>query len=147
MDFTALDTKAAAEAGAAISLLNPFTDEPLLLDDGSAVSITVLGADSAKMREYSRQVTDERLAATQAAQSKNKKAPIVTIGKLEREKFEGLAAVTVSWNVFPLDGEVLACTEANALRLYADPRFPWIAEQLNSAVVDRARFFKKPSTS
>lgn len=145
MDFTALDTKAAAEAGATIPLLNPYTDEPLFLDDGTPASITIMGSDSAAMREYSRQITDERLAAAQEAQNKNKKAPVVTIGKLERQKFEGLAAVTLRWNVFPLDGEVLKCTEANALRLYSDPRLPWIAEQLNTAVVDRARFFQKPS--
>lgn len=142
MDFNALDTKAAAEAGAAIPLENPFTNEPLFLDDGSPVTITVMGADSAVMREYVRQITDDRLAAAQ----KDKKR-VVTIGKLEREKVEGLAAVTVAWNVFPLDGETLACNKTNACRLYADPRFPWIIEQIDRAVVDRARFFKKPSAS
>lgn len=140
-DLAALDTKAAAEQGTAVQLENPITGEPLIDGQGDPVTITVLGMDSAKMRHYMRTVNDRHLE-----QFRRQKNPL-TSEHQEKEKIEGLAKVTVGWSGIALDGHVLEFNEANARMLYSDPRFPWIVEQLDKAVADRARFFKAASAS
>lgn len=142
-DFALLDTKAAAETGAVIFLDDPFSGEPLLDDDGVPLSITVLGADSEKVGKAIRANADKRIARIQKrgsvedAWSETQRADTIST----------LAKATVAWHILPVDGVVLECTEANARKFYGDPRFPWVVEQLDKAVVDRKRFFKNSSAS
>lgn len=140
-----LDTKKVADAGVTIALTDPYTAEQLTLADGSVMSITVLGRDSAKMREYVRKVTDKRLE-----ELRKNKSQSFSLEESESEKAGALAAVTVAWNLPPIDeGSTVAppCTESNARALYSDPRFPWIVEQLDAVIADRASFFKAASTA
>ena len=141
IDLASLDTKTPAEAGVVVQLDNPFTGEPLTLDDGSPCTITVLGQDSAKMRAYTRQVTDRNIERLRKGRDAMKSEAA------EADRIGGLATVTTAWNLFPLDGQTLDCTERNAKKLYSDPRFPWIVEQLEKAVMDRARFFPRASSN
>lgn len=141
LDFAQLDTKTAAEIGAEMILENPKTGEPIVLADGSFASITFQGPDSAKVRAFQRRHTDDVIEAAR----KGKSPPSAEAN--ERRTIGELAAITLRWNVPPLDGQTVPCNEANAKRLYGDPRLPWIVEQAVRFVADRVRFFKSASTN
>jgi hypothetical protein len=141
LDFADLDTKTPAEAGAELHLENPKTGDPIYLADGSPATITFMGPDSAKVRAFQRRHTDDALEA-----ARRNKSPISAEAS-ERRTVGELAAITLRWNVPPLDGQPVPCTEANARKLYGDPRLPWIVEQAVRFVTDRARFFKSASTN
>lgn len=140
LDMSAFDTKAAAEAGTFVHLENPFTAEPLFDDAGVPIGITILGGDSGKVHNELRKIADRRLERIQ------KQRTIVTDSEVSRkEDINTVAAATVSWHLFPFDGVELECTESNARKVYGDPRFPWIMEQLEKVIGDRKRFFKSSS--
>jgi hypothetical protein len=141
-DLNTLDTKTAAEQGIVVELENPLTPEkPFVDDDGAPYSITILGGDAGKVRQKDRKQLNRILTAIR----KNKDAD-AEAG--EQDNIDRLAAATLAWHLPALDGETLpAPTEHSARKLYSDPRFPWIIEQLTKAIGDRARFFKKSSSS
>lgn len=141
-DFGNLDTKSAAEGGTVLPLDNPFTNEPLVDSDGKAVTITLLGLDSAKIRGIARKLNDKRMTDIRRGRNTEYDSEIV-----DAEKAQLYAAATVAWEGIKLDGAVLECNEKNARRLYGDPRFPWLVEQIDRAIADRQRFFKKASPS
>ena len=139
-DFAALDTKTLAEKGITVELLGP-DGEPLLDDDGKQFWIRMLGADAGKIRAKHRQTLD------QAFEKYRKGKHGSAAEEQEREDVAKLAAAVLDWYVPTLDGETLACTEANARKLYGDPRFPWLVEQLKERIGDRAGFFANRSTN
>ena len=142
-DLSTLDTKAPAEQGLVVELENPFEPEkPFVDDDGVPYSITILGADAGKVRAAEKKQLNRILTAIR----KNKDAD-AEAG--EQDNIEKLAAATLAWHLPSVDGEVLPNppTERAARKLYSDPRFPWIVEQLTKRIGDRARFFKKSSSS
>lgn len=142
MDLVQFDTKSAAEAGCVVNLDNPFTGEPMLDDDGSNFFIKILGGDSGKVSDALREIADRRLERVQ----KTRKL-IADSASQHADDVNTLALATLEWKLPPIDGEVWACTEPNARKLYGDKRFPWIMEQLEKVISDRKRFFKKSSTA
>lgn len=142
MDFSTLDSRAAAESGAVIDLLDPRSGEPLLDDDGKPYWIEIIGMDSAKLRAVSQSIVGKRVTNIRKGKGVEYDADAE-----DAEKFRLYATATKSWNVPTFDGQVLECNEKNARKLYADPRFPWIAEQIDKEIANRARFFKKASPS
>lgn len=142
LDMSQLDTRAPANEGANIELENPFTGEPLEDDDGKPYYIEIFGGDSDKVQEQLRRIADRRLERIQ------KKRTIETDSTVGRkDDINTLALATKSWYIMPVDGETLECNEHTAKRLYSDKRFPWIFEQLEKAIGDRKRFFKKNSAT
>lgn len=142
-DLNALDTKAASEQGIVVELEHPFTPTvPFVDDDGKPYFIRILGGDAAKVRAKSRKQLDRYIALIR----KNRDPGDAETG--EQDNIDRLAAATLEWHLPPLDGEpVPAPSEAIARKLYSDPRFPWIMEQLTKKINDRASFFVKSSTS
>lgn len=140
VDFTNLDSKAASEAGTAIVLIDPRNNEPLLDDDEKPYFITILGIDSAKLRGISKISIDRRMNSIRKGNDIDYDSDVVA-----KEKAALYAAATTGWYLPPLDGAALEYSEKNAKRLYSDPRFPWLLEQLDKAIADRQRFFKKAS--
>jgi hypothetical protein len=142
LDLNTLDTKAPAEAGIVVELENPFEpSKPFVDDEGIPYSITILGSDAGKVRAKAKKQLNHFLRDLR----RNKDADA---DEGEQELTDKLAAATLAWHLPTLDGEVMPPpTEHIARKLYADPRFPWIAEQLTKAMVDRSRFFKKSSSS
>lgn len=142
-DLNTLDTKTPAEQGIVVELEHPLNPEtPFVDDDGVPYSITILGGDAGKVRAKERKQVDRILSAIR----KNRDPGDAETG--ERDNIDKLAAATLAWHLPPLDGELLPDpTEHIARKLYSDPRFPWIAEQLTKRIGDRARFFKKSSIS
>lgn len=140
-DFGELDTKSVADVGTVVHLEHPGTGDPLFDEAGNAITITVLGSDSEKLRKLVRQQADKRFERIRKQQG------AVTSEAIESDAVARLVAATVAWSGVKLDGEVLECNEKNARKLYGDPRFPWLAEQVEKAVEDRKRFFKSASPS
>lgn len=140
MDFSTLDSKAAAEAGAVIELVDPRSGEPLVDDEGKPYWLEIIGMDSAKMRAISQSIVGKRIT-----NSRKGKGAEYDAEAEEAEKYRLYASATKDWYVPTLDGEVLECNEKNAKKLLSDPRFPWLSEQIDRAIADRARFFKKAS--
>jgi hypothetical protein len=142
-DLNTLDTKAAAEQGIVVELEHPFTPTvPFVDDDGQPYYIKILGGDAGKVREKSRKQLDRYIALIR----KNRDPGDAETG--EQDNVDRLASATLEWHLPPLDGApVPAASEASARKLYSDPRFPWIVEQLTKAINDRARFFVKSSSS
>lgn len=142
-DLNTLDTKAASEAGIVVELEHPFNPEtPFEDDEGVAYSITILGSDAGKVRAKGRKQLDRYISLIR----KNKDPGDAEAG--EQDNIDKLATATIAWHLPALDGEVLPePTEHIARKLYSDPRFPWIVEQLTKAIGDRARFFKKSSAN
>lgn len=142
IDFSALDTKSAAEAGAVVELDDPRNGEPLLDDEGKPYYIEILGLDSAKLRAAARKISAKVVTNIRKGRDTEYDPEAA-----EAERATLYAAATKSWYLPPLDGEVLECNERNAKRLYTDPRFPWVVEKIDREIANRQRFFKKASQS
>lgn len=138
-DLSTLDSKAASEAGTTIEIISPATGEPLL-DDGKPVAITIIGIDSAKLRGIARKLNDRRMTDIRKGKNADFDSEVA-----DEEKAKLYAAATIAWEGIALDGSVLECNDRNAKKLYSDPRFPWLVEQIDKAIADRQRFFKTAS--
>lgn len=138
-DLLQLDTKAAAESGFRLVLENPFTLEPLH-DEQGPFYIDIIGGDAGDVVDVTQAIDDARLDRIQRTRS------IVTESEIKRqEDAEILAAATKGWRLPPLGGADIPFSKERAKEIYLDPRFPWIKEQVDKAVGDRKRFFKKNS--
>lgn len=139
LDLSTFDTKTAAEAGTFVHLESPATGEPLYDDASQPIGITILGGDSEKVRRELRKISDRKIERIRKGQS------LPDAEASRKEDIAVMAAATVSWQGLVVDGVALECTESAARKLYGDPRFPWIMEQLEKVLGDRKRFFATSS--
>lgn len=138
MDLATLDM-ANAESGAVMTVRHPVSDAVLEGTDGQAITITLAGSDSERFRKVQRASTNRRLKTQSSRRGQ------VTSEELEADSLETLAACTISWRGLVVDGEALECNAANARKAYK--RLPWLKEQVDAFVGDRANFLKaSPST-
>ncbi|HTG26124.1 MAG TPA: hypothetical protein VK681_39365 [Reyranella sp.] len=142
MELSTLDSKVVSERGLTIILTDPRTGGPLMHDDGEPMSVTVLGDDSQRMRDYDRKQQDEAIDQAKAG----RKSTLTAVG-IEARNARRLAVATIHWHLDVIDGQALECTEANAFKVYSDSRFPWLYEQVATGRMERARFFSGGSTS
>lgn len=131
-------------AVAAVALDNegvvvPLTDRngnPDLDASGVQSTITVLG-------EYAEKVGKTMESQTRAMWKRRAGSfDPVTVTKANR--IETAAAACIAWSGIMDNGEPLACTKENAVRLLAAA--PWILKQVEAAIDNPASFFVKPST-
>ena len=142
LDLGAFDTKAAAERGIRVELLNPFTNLPFVDDEKKPFFIRILGSDAAKVREKNLKQLDKYIEAIR----KNQNPGDALAG--ESDNIDKLAIATLEWYLPPLDGQPMPAASVSAARkLYSDPRFPWLVEQLTKAINDRTLFFDSSSSS
>ena len=132
MDLATLDSVKAANEGAAMEVLHPTSNVPLKDDQDNPITITLIGQDSDKVKKRQRLEMNKRLKAGRRS--------TMTAEELEEQGLELLAFCTVSWNGIKLDGQLLDCTADNAMKVYK--RVPWLREQVDSFVGDRANFLK-----
>lgn len=132
-DLAQLDTIAEADKGAAMALLHPVTRQPLVDAAGQPIAITLAGMDSQAFRAAQRAATNKRLAQRGRAK--------LTAEELDAEQLDTLARCTLSWSGIVLDGAALPCTTANARQLYE--RLPWVREQADEYIADRANFIAR----
>jgi len=69
----------------------------------------------------------------------------ITADELDNDSLDLLAACTLGWSGFVVDGSELECNTENARRLYR--QFPWLREQAQQYIDDRANFLKTSPTS
>jgi hypothetical protein len=132
MDLSALDTRKAADEGAKLQLRHPVEDSPLTKDDGSPITITLVGSDSATFKRAMQVQADRRL------KSNNRRS--ISMQSIEDDAIDLLSAATIGWDGIVVDGEELPFSNENAKALYE--RFPWIREQVNAFIGERANFLK-----
>ena len=131
-DLSSLDVVRSANDGVAIDILHPVTKEPL------GITITVLGADSAAFKKLATDQNRRRLAKME--KQGGFKPSAVTQDERDEDAIELLAACTKAWNGVVLDAVTLECNRDNAMGLYE--RLPWLREQIDVAIGDRANFIK-----
>lgn len=136
IDLSNIDTVKGSNEGFDVQIYHPGTNEDL------DISITVLGKDSDEFQKVSRTQQKKRMEKMSKGGFRNTNVPIESV---EADGIQLLAAVTKSWRqgekqTITVDGQELACTKENAVALYE--RFPWIKEQVDTAVGDRANFIK-----
>lgn len=129
MDLSELNTVESSNEGAVLEPIHPATGEKI------GISITLAGADSERYTKAQRKNTDKRLKNMQK-QQRNK----MTSAEIEEENLELLAECTLSWENVIYQGDPLDCTKANAKMLYQ--ALPWLKEQIDEFIGDRANFIK-----
>lgn len=105
---------------------------PVLKEDGSPITITLLGKDSDAWIKAENAATNRRLA--QGTRIK------LTAEGLKADAIAGLARVTVAWDGVGIGEAETPCTYENAVRLYTQA--PAIREQVDEFISDRGNFTK-----
>lgn len=140
VDFADFDSKAAAERGTVLELISPATKKTWLDDEKKPYWIKLLGMDSEKLRKIANKIVDRTVNEIRRNQQSEFDSEEATV-----EKVKLYAIATIEWHIPPVDGEKLDCNEKNARKLYSDVRFPWVVEQIDKAINDRASFFEQAS--
>lgn len=133
LDLNSIDTVAGSNDGFDVRLYHPGTHEDL------DIIITVLGKDSDEFNKVTRAQSKKRMAKM----SKNgfrSNMTSIPIEEVEQDNITLLAACTKQWIGVVLEGKELECTQANAYMIY--DKFPWIREQIDTAIGDRANFIR-----
>lgn len=128
-DLCTLDVKTGADAGYDLEILTPSGMR-------SSFVFKILGRDSEKYQNMVLAIQRRRVAAVE------KTGKIQDVEAFRDDANLLLAEATVSWSKFMLDGKEFPHTKENALRIYSDPRFIMIREQVDSAINTRANFIK-----
>ena len=136
MDLATIDTVKGANAGFDVKIYHPGTNEDI------GVNIRVLGKDSDEFQRISRAQKKRHMDKLTKGGFRGANIPLESI---EQDAIDLLASLTKGWkqedkSTITLDGEELACTKENAVAVYE--RFPWIKEQIDAAIGDRANFIK-----
>lgn len=120
------DLAQAQEDGIDVDILHPKTGEKL------GITIRVAGPDSDRQKKARNAINNERLRM-----SRNKR---LTAPELEADSLKITAASIISWDGVIENGEAVSLNTENAAAILT--RYPFIREQLDSAVGDRAGFIK-----
>lgn len=129
-DLSNLDVVKSSGMGFELELLHPISGEKL------PMSLTVLGKDSEEFQE----ATLEQQRARILSASRKKKMEMPDMNEVKRTTIILLASVTVAMKGFVENGKPISYSREAVIDLYT--RFPWILEQVDAAVNDRANFLK-----
>lgn len=140
MDLLTLDTSAASEQGEKMEVQHPATGAVLTQTDGAAVTIVLAGQDSERFKKADRKISNRRLATTAAG-----RRVTLTSESIEADNLERLVACTISWSGVGFGGVDKECTPDNVREVYK--RLPWLREQAETFIQDRANFLKASPAS
>jgi len=138
IDLASMDTVKGSNEGFDVKIYHPGT----LVDLG--IVINVLGKDSDEFQKVSRSQSKKRMAKmTKGGFRAQSMTPPPE--EIEADGLDLLAKCTKSWkqgdkNAITLDGKELEFSYGAAVVIYT--RFPWMKEQVDIAVGDRANFIK-----
>ena len=125
MDLTQFDVVSPANEGVWMNLEHPVTGEPL------DVRIKLAGIDSDYYKKELRKQQNKKF---------KKGFRKLSAEELEADTIELLVACTLDWEGVELEGQALECNPENVRKIYK--RFPWIREQVDNFINDRANFLK-----
>lgn len=120
------DLTKAQDDGIDVDILHPGTGEPL------DMTIRVAGPDSARQRNARTRISNERLRT-----AGNKK---LTIVDYEAMSLKVAVASIITWSGIIENGQTIEFSADAATDLLT--RYPFILEQVNTAIGDRAGFIK-----
>lgn len=132
VDLSAIDTVKGSNEGFDVRIFHPGTNEDL------DIIIGVLGKDSDEFQKISRTQNKKRMAKMQKGGFRN--TATVPIEEVERDGVLLLGACTTGWDGVVIDGKEVEFSTDNAVMVYN--RFPWIREQVDTAIGDRSNFIK-----
>lgn len=131
VDLSSIDTVKGSNEGFDVRIYHPGTNEDL------DIVINILGKDSDEFQKVSRAQNKKRMAKMTKGGFRNTAVPVEEI---EQDSIQLLAACTKSWSGIVVDGKPVEFSQDNAVMIYE--RFPWIKEQVDVAMGDRANFIK-----
>lgn len=134
MDLSKINIEQMAEAGADMELVHPVSDEAMLQDDKSPITIKLLGTDSKAYRNKNRDFQRKRIAKMTKSRSKT-----IDYTVSDEDACELLAECTIGWSGIIVEGKPLEFSKEAAENLYFE--FSWIREQVDVFIGDRANFF------
>ena len=134
MDLGNLDTVAVSEKGATLYLTHPDTGEPLHCDDGTPMTIEVLGMDSKTYRNKVDSLQNKRWSSGRMR---------MTAQRNEVDAVEILASCTITWNI-QLRGNKVEPSPDNYRQVYKNPGLRWLRDQVDNFMGDRANFLPPP---
>lgn len=115
----------------AVEILHPASGAPV------GITVTVASMDSERARAVEK---TQRNARIQKLTRGGRRNAALTADELEKDGLDLLVHCTVSWDGVTENGQALECTPENVRRVYTS--YPWLREQVDQAVADRANFFK-----
>ena len=127
MDINDIKMEERSEAGVEFKLLHPATSETLKNEDGSEMTIRVVGEDSARYKN-----------ALRYQQNRIKKGRDLSPAETEKRSIELLASCTLSMNVTK-DGQLVENNFESFCHVYDSHK--WIREQAAEHALDRKVFF------
>lgn len=130
IDLATIDTVKGSNEGFDVRIYHPGTNEDL------EITINVLGKDSDAFQKVSRGQNKKRMAKMSKGGFRNT-AP-VPVEEIESDGVLLLAACTTRWSGIVIDKKEIEFSTDNAVMIYE--RFPWIKEQVDTAIGDRANF-------
>jgi hypothetical protein len=140
VEVSSLDSLASisisADEGAEMKVLHPVSRRPMALSDGTPVTVKLAGADSARFRKVQRGATDRRLKM-----AANNRRAVLNSADIESDGLDSLVACTLSWTGIVLDGKPVECNPANVKMVYL--KMPWLKEQVDEFIGDRANFLRE----
>ena len=125
MDLSLIKT----EDNTTLEVVHPVTRKTLDL------KIVVAGADSARYKAAKQRLLDKRVADIQKRGASSQNAE-----EIDEMSLVLLVASTVSWTGLDWEGKKLDCTPENVQMVYQT--LPWLREQVDACIGDRARFIK-----
>lgn len=140
-DMAEFDSVTRSEAGVAMPVLNPRNRRPLLNDDGSPISIILLGRQSQAFRE-----TVKSMNARQALEVAERAASVVPPppqdmqAVRDAENTELLIVCTRDWTFRRLDGHDFPCTPINIQKFWNDRRFAGIRDAALAFITQDVNF-------
>jgi hypothetical protein len=133
IDLSSIDTVKGSNEGFDVKIYHPGTMADL------NITINVLGKDSDEFQKVSRAQSKKRLEKmTKGGFRAHSMTPPPE--EIEADGLELLAKCTKSWSGVVIDGKEVEFSHDNAIMVYT--RFPWIKEQIDVAIGDRANFIK-----
>ena len=133
IDLASMDTVKGSNEGFDVKIYHPST----LVDLG--IVINVLGKDSDEFQKISRAQQKKRMAKMTKGGFRVQNLTLAP-EEVEQDGLELLAKCTRSWTGVVIEGKEIEFSHDNALMVY--DRFPWIKEQVDMAIGDRANFIK-----
>lgn len=136
-DLSGLDASTSGEKPVFLQLRHPANDELMATSSGKPIGLLLFGRDSAAWKKHQRGITQRLLGRRTMKQSAE---------EIEENALSQTVALTAGWPVpFQVNGERLTYSPANARKLYQT--FPWVKEQADEFIGDRANFLTVSQSS